>query len=119
LNSIEGDLEELYIPASINDVPVNEINPDGLAEGIKNIKSIVVSKQNQHFKGIDGVLFSKDGFKLLLYPPQREPSVYYLPDGVEIIADSAFSGNQHINKLVLPHGVRVISEFAFGNCGNL
>lgn len=119
LNSIEGDLEELYIPASINDIPVNEIDLDGLAEGIKNIKSFVVSKQNQHFKEVDGVLFSKDGRKLILYPPRKATSVVYIPGAVEIIADSAFSGNQHIRKIVLPHGVRVISEFAFGNCGNL
>ena len=119
LTSIEGSPTELYIPDMINTVPVNSFDVDGLAAGLISINRFVVSKQNRYFKDVDGVLFSKDGSEMLLYPARRENAEYIVPDGVRVIADSAFSGNQFIRKIVLPQGINTISEFAFGNCCSL
>ena len=55
------------------------------------LENINVSPDNPVYKSIDGVLFSKDGKKLIWYPPTKnEGKSYTVPNSVKTIASRAF-----------------------------
>ena len=56
----------------------------------KNLKSIEINKNNNKYKSIDGVLFTKDGKTLITYPASKEESSYIIPIDVEEIEFDAF-----------------------------
>ena len=84
-----------------------------------NLKSITVSASNPNYKAVDGVLFSKDGKKLISYPCQKAGASYTVPDGVETILQCAFEGNDYLTELILPEGVKTIDYWAAIECPNL
>lgn len=45
-------------------------------------------------------------------------SVAYIPEGVEIISDGAFSGCNNLERLVLPESLKIIGNWAFSDCGS-
>lgn len=58
------------------------------------MKEYIVDEENQWFKSVDGVLFSKDGKRLIAYPCARGTETYEIPEGCEYgdAAAFAFSG---------------------------
>lgn len=56
----------------------------------ENLKSIEVDKRNKHLKSIDGVLFSKNGEELFLYPRRKQGESYEIPKRVKHILPGAF-----------------------------
>lgn len=58
--------------------------------GCSNLVYISVSKYNPFYCDIDGVLYTKGGGTLLLYPPMHTGSSLYLSSTVYQIADMAF-----------------------------
>lgn len=62
--------------------------------GVANFKEFVVEDGNKAFKDIDGVLYSKDGKRLVSYPACKEGASYEIPEGVEYIDELAFSSNR-------------------------
>lgn len=69
---------------------------------------IYVDGGNEHFKSVDGVLFSKDGTQLYFYP-NKEEKFYRVPDGVTTILYGAFYGSYPVlEDLVLPATVTKI-----------
>ena len=98
---------------------------------MKNLQKVTVDPANQWYRDIDGVLYTKDGKKLLLYPscygrtPTGKkdefsyPDGYTVPDGVERIGTFAFLKNSHLRDLTLPSTLREIGDMAFFGCGRL
>ncbi len=79
----------------------------------ENLKEIIVDTENEDYKSIDGVLFSKDGKELLLYPPAKTNRAYTVPKSVEIISDGAFRTQLHLESLTITENVRKIGARAF------
>lgn len=84
------------------------------------LSKIVVSKENEYFSSIDGVLFSKDLKTLIKYPNSKITDLgyraYSIPNVVEVIARYAFYLNDQLEIVELGENVRVISKNAFENC---
>ena len=59
----------------------------------KDFERFEVEESNVHYKDIDGVLFSKDGKRLLSYPASKRGTEYAIPEGVEKIDELAFGKN--------------------------
>ena len=55
-----------------------------------NLLYVAVSKYNPCFKDVDGVLYTAEEDRLLLYPPMHTGNTFYLPATVSEIADMAF-----------------------------
>ena len=79
------------------------------------MKYITVDKDNSVLKDIDGVLFDKNGDKLIAYPNMRAAN-YDIPEGtVEIGAASFFMCNK-IKTINFPSTLKKIGMLAFGHC---
>ena len=85
----------------------------------KKLQKVTVNPANKYFKDIDGVLFSKDGKALLLFPAQCGKEAYAVPEGVERIATFAFLKNETLRDLSLPESLREIGDMAFFGCSRL
>ncbi len=118
-------VEELFIGASVQSID------DKAFYNLKKLQRITVDPANEFYKDVDGVLFSRDGSKLLLYPacygqtPTEQegeysyPDDYRVPEGVEQIGSFAFLKNEHLRDVTLPVSLRVIGDMAFFGCSRL
>lgn len=115
----------------MNDLPagcesaLKRINiPEGLTSfsaedfyGCSNVSSIHVARGNSAFKVVDGVLYSKDGRELVMYPAGRSDESFRVPEGVERICDFAFAF-AHLREIYVPRFVTSIGRLAF-SCAEL
>jgi len=81
--------------------------------GTNNLKQINVSKKNQSYMTKKGVLYSKDGKKLIKYPEQKKDSSFRTPYKVIDIEEYAFVGAVNLKKVKIGNNVISIGEFAF------
>ena len=80
----------------------------------QNLKKISVDSNNKNYKDIDGVLFSKDGTKLIEYPCGKSVS-YTIPESCEEIIYGAF-GSSKLEHITMNEGLKKIGNNAFFNC---
>ena len=99
------------IPAGIINI---EGNPFYCIASVTHIK---VSPDNPAYAQIDGVLFDKQQKTLISYPAGRSGS-YAIPQGVERIANGAFS-RCVVTAVTIPDGVTDIGTGAFFWCRSL
>jgi len=86
--------------------------------GPENLKEISVAKTSLYHSSIDGVLFSRDKTKLLLYPPKKEGATYTVPSSVIHIQDGAFYcrwdfayyPNPYLKTVTLPPNITYIAD---------
>ena len=100
-------LESINIPDSLTDT-------DNFVESVY-AESVTVSANHTTLKSVDGVIFSKDGATLVLYPSLDERTSYTIPSGVTTIGYSAFRSNSNLTNLTIPDGVTTIEAYAFDN----
>ena len=67
---------------------VTEINPNAFSSCTK-LTAFTVDDDSQSFSAVDGVLLSKDGTALVLYPSGKQGH-YDVPDGVACIKEKSF-----------------------------
>ncbi len=79
-------LESVTIPDSVTSIR------SGVFDGCSGLQSINVSEDNANYKSEDGILFSKDGATLILYPAGKTDTSYSIPDNVQTIENNAFEG---------------------------
>lgn len=81
------------------------------------LKEIIVDPANPNFKDVDGILYSKDGKKLIRYPNARPDTHFDIPQGVEIIASQAFmqsyTGDSPLQTVTFPSSLKEIESLAF------
>lgn len=99
-------LEEINIPSGVTDISENAFYC------CISMKSISVDDSNMSYKSEDGVLLSKDGKTLVIYPAGKTDERYSVPDSVETIGAEAFSFCK-CETLVLPVGIKTIDKNAF------
>jgi hypothetical protein len=85
----------------------------------KKLKYINISETNSEYKSINGVVYSKDGKKLILYPNANGES-YSVPTGTISLSEGAFMYCDNLVNLELQEGITEISgEKTFAGCTNL
>ena len=109
------NIESITIPGSVTDIDIDKY---ALAK-CYSLTSIEVSDDNQHYKSIDGNLYTKDGKTLVQYAIGKKDSVFTVPDGVTSIGEYAFFHCKTINSVIIPNSVTSIGELAFCSCNNL
>ena len=77
------------------------------------LMSVEVDPANPNFDSVDGVLYSKDHSKLIIYPAAKNAGgAYTVLDGVQAIAYRAFQ-KASITSVTLPDSLRSIGEEGF------
>lgn len=88
--------KRITLPKSINEITDTTFKHH---ESLKWIEC-----DNEHYKSIDGVLFTADCKTLVYYPRGREDSQYIIPDTVTKIENRAFASNSYLRKIIVPKG---------------
>ncbi len=112
-------IREISIPASVVTIGTGAFGDDretGLPGygGCDYLENILVQEGNLYYKSVDGVLMSKDGTRLLVYPAGKISSSYVLPSGVTHVGSYAFMGCTNLRELILCQGLTHIGNNAFG-----
>ena len=78
------------------------------------IKNINVDANNTNFSSNNGIVFSKDKKKIVLYPQGKTEKAYTIPSTVEEICDSAFSYAQ-VESITIPSSVKKFGNYVFSS----
>lgn len=99
-------LKSVYIPSGVKQLDY------GVFVECASLETIDVSEENESYKSIDGVWFTKDGKELLHYPEGKTDSTYTVPENVEAIKGHAFMSAK-CSSIIIPDSVTYISSYAF------
>lgn len=80
--------------------------------GFKSLKTITLAQGNQHFSLKNGVLFTKDGTKLWLYPSGSMGMSYSVPTGTTTIGEGAFFNNKNLKTLAFANSVKTLEAYS-------
>lgn len=109
-----GITESVYrLPSGLSEIRPNAFNSQN-----KYLQSFDAG-ENTLFLTVDDVLFNRDKTELILYPGARAETEYSVPDGIERIADQAFSCCESLEKIHFPEGLSEIGLGAFIGCNLL
>ena len=106
-NNNEVKIVNLTIPSTLNGIIVSNV------ANTSKLKNIYVQGGNEKFISKDGILFSKDGTELIIYPGGREATTYNIPNGVKTIKTSAFAFCKNLTNITIPNTVTTIEDSAF------
>jgi uncharacterized repeat protein (TIGR02543 family) len=116
-----SSLEYVSIPDSVASIGKRafycSFSHENFSDTIVSLKQIDVDAQNANYSSVDGVLFSRDKTKLIVYPPKKAGAAYEVPDSVTDIDDNAFANALTLASLTIPSGVEAIGNYAFAHCG--
>lgn len=141
INEYTGSASDLIIPSELNGHPVTSIGDYAFnrSRSLKSITisecitsiganpftecarlaSIKVSQDHPVLATIDGVLFSKTDKRLICYPKAYTSAEYVIPQGIQIIGDCAFGSCDNLKSIIIPDSVTSIGDSAFYDCSSL
>ena len=108
-----SSLTSITIPDSVTSIG------EGAFSDCRSLTSIYVDKNNEHYKSINGNLYSKDGKNLIQYAIGKKGTAFSIPDSVTSISDDAFSGCRSLTSIEIPDSVTSIGWGAFDGCSSL
>ena len=117
-------LESLFVPDSLTD-SFSENNWSRFHSG-SYLKEITISSNNGNYVSVDGIVYTKDGTKLIYCPPAKTNAI--VKEGVTQIGltrgqvDSVslgFAYCRELQSVTLPSSLERIEEEAFYMCGKL
>ena len=111
--TVTNTLENVVIPASVTNIE------EGSIFWNYGLKTIDVDEANSSFKSVDGVLFSKDGKRLISYPLASDRTEYTVPEGTERICNYSMSQANNLTELHIGQGVKEIGGLGCYFCQNL
>ena len=101
------------------DIPSSVILIESDSFYAEGIEAFIVSKKNEAFCTVDGVLYDKKGKTLLCYPCAKKGSIFTVPNTVRVIGTYAFANCSGLSEIRLSSSVVAISEFAIVYCDGL
>ena len=107
-----ANLTSITIPSS-----VTSIGHDPFGD-CTSLTGISVDALNSVYISVDGVLFNK-GQTTLIQCPGAKAGSYAVPNTVNSIEDSAFSGCTSLTSVTIPNSVTSIEDWAFDYCTSL
>jgi hypothetical protein len=91
-------------------IPATTLKIEPQAFVSPELVNINVDSANPNYKSVDGVLYSKDGKTLVLYPTNKAGESFSVPNDVIKISSYAFGCLINLKTLVLPDSVSDVAE---------
>ena len=125
---LSSSLTTINLPKTIKSITKNkqdgsnnESIVNNMLFGLSKAVTVNVASDNPYIEVYDGVLYTEDGKRLLLYPTCHTATSYTVREGTEAIAASAFnrgefekqSNHDYLTTVVLPASIRTIENLAF------
>ena len=104
-------LEELIIPLNVSSIG------HGILNGTNDLQRVLVDINNQHYKSIDNVIYTRDGTKLVVCPGGMTNLT--IADGTVEVLDDAGMNSANLTSISIPEGVTTIGRYAFRDCTKL
>ncbi len=112
-------LEYIHIGSGVDSIGLAPFVFEIEGNPCSSLKSIEVSKDNQKYTSVDGVLFSKDMTKLIQYPIGKNQKEYVIPDSVTALGYGAFCYCDELEKLTIGKGITEIDYCVLFDCDNI
>ena len=106
-----SSIKLVYIPKTITNI-------ESMAFSFTNPQQFIVDPENENYRSIDGILYSKDGKTLCSFPNSYQSSFITIPEGVENVQDFAFY-RSWVNYVKFPKSMKHIGVYAFASNDNL
>ncbi len=103
-----GNMSSLSLPDALTSYD------DDVFDDCTSLQSFSISENNTKYKTVNGVLYTKDGTKLIRYPIAKSSTSFTVPSGVTAIGYSAFYKNANLTSITVKSPVDTIYRFAFG-----
>lgn len=103
-------LREFEIPASVKHIR------QGAWRNCKALPYFTIAEGNREYKVENGVLYTISGRQLVQYPAGKKDKEYSVEFGTIEIDNSAFYGNEYLEKAVLPNSLGTIQHLGFACC---
>lgn len=100
-------IEGIVIPDAKHDMSAYSSCP--------NVEAYYTTENNKDYLSINGVLHSKDGKTLLVYPATRKDTTLKISDTVTTIGARAFYGAKYLETVVINNSVTKLEDEAFAN----
>lgn len=102
------NITELHIPNTVYQIGSYAF------EECDKLTQIIVSDNNPYLKSVDGIVFSKSGKTIMMYPPGRGDTEYHIPVGVDSVG-AAFYHLVNQMAITIPKSVLVLQRGAFSS----
>lgn len=106
-------LTTIIIPKSVTTIV------DSPFEACTALVKIEVDKDNQHYKSIDGNLYSKDGKTLIRYAIGKKDTEFTISDFVTKVENHAFAECKALKSINMPDSVTSVGVYVFYRCASL
>ena len=106
-------LISVTIPNSITNIE------DYVFDSCTNLKEINVSKNNEYYSSINGILFNEDKTILVKFPAGKTDTEYSVPNCVTSIGERVFEYCTNLEKIIISDSVISIGYDTFKNCTSL
>lgn len=83
------------------------------------LESFQIDERNTSFNVEDGVLYSKDKFKLIAYPIAKPDTLFRIPNSVERIGENAFAHCSNLVNIKMSDNLKYIDKNALVGCRKL
>ncbi|ABX41323.1 leucine-rich repeat protein [Lachnoclostridium phytofermentans] len=103
-------IKELHITKEVEKISIDHYLT-ALQKVFPNLEAIYVDEDNPSYKSIDGVLYSKDGTKLISYPMKKGANAI-VEIGTKVISSNAFA-SVSLDHIQIPEGLVCIENYAF------
>lgn len=103
-------LDEVRLPASLLNIGANAFG------SCTSLTGIEVAADHPIYASLDGVLYSKDGREIVIFPAGKPAGDYRIPETVVSIGDYAFYGCSLLTSVTFPSSIDSIGNFAFRKC---
>ena len=105
-------IREVTIPATVDSME------GGVFAGCTQLEAFRIAEPHPTLRVVDGVIFGKNGTRLVHFPPGRYQA-YQVSETTRIIGARAFYGCHNLLEVTLPEGLRTIETQAFIQCHSL
>ena len=104
-------LEKLALPSSLKSIGENAFID------CRGLKTIALDEQNDDYKIIDGILYTKDGTHLVHCPARLDVICYSIPDTVIQVDNYAFQHTKSLEYISIPASVEKLGQGCFEDTG--